>query len=167
MKPKSTLPQPPNSPVEPTHVPVSKPPRFQVHLVCRDTAIATPPKQIRIPQDVSDLLHSEIAPLDREVFYVIYLDTRNRVIGYELVSQGTLSASLVHPREIFKGAILANANAVILSHNHPSGDVTPSEEDITLNRRLSKAGELLGIEVLDHVILSASSKFHSMKEDGK
>jgi DNA repair protein RadC len=84
---------------------------------------------------------------------VALLDRKNRVIGINLVSIGSLTAAVVHPREVFKPAILANAAALIVCHNHPNGDVQPSQEDRTLTRRLVEAGKLLGMEVLDHIIL--------------
>ena len=98
---------------------------------------------------------------DREIFVALHLNARNQPVGHEVVSIG----SLVHPREIFKAAILSNSAGVILVHNHPSGDATPSREDIELTRRMVKAGEILGIEVLDHIIV-AGDRFLSMKETG-
>ncbi len=89
---------------------------------------------------------------DQERFVVACLDTKNRVQSVVLVTVGTLDASLVHPREVFKPAIIEGASSVILSHNHPSGNTTPSREDIQVTDRLTKAGELLGITVLDHII---------------
>ena len=89
---------------------------------------------------------------DREVFVCLHLSTKNQLISWEIVSVGSLNSSIVHPRELFKGAILANAASVVIAHNHPSGDSTPSGADIQLTRRLVKAGDVLGIEVLDHVV---------------
>ena len=88
-----------------------------------------------------------------EVFAILCLSTKHRVIGYHEVSRGTLDTALVHPREVFKAAILANAAAIILTHNHPSGDPTPSADDLTLTQRLVEAGRLLGIDVLDHIVI--------------
>ena len=93
----------------------------------------------------------------KEHFCVFFLDTQNRIIGRETVSIGTLNASLVHPRECFRTAILKNSAAVIFIHNHPSGSLEPSNEDIAVTRRLVDAGKLLGIEVLDHVIITRDS----------
>jgi len=90
---------------------------------------------------------------DRECIVAIHLDCKNKINSVETISVGTLNSTLTHPREVFKGAILANAAAIILGHNHPSGNPTPSQEDITLTRRLAEAGRILGIEVLDHIIL--------------
>ena len=105
------------------------------------------------PERVADLLREESRQQDVEQFRVVLLNTRRRLIGLESISQGTLDTLLVHPREVFKRAIAANASAVVLVHNHPSGDPTPSEADIKVTRDLIRAGQLLKIEVLDHVII--------------
>lgn len=91
----------------------------------------------------------------REVFATIHLDSKNRLLCVETVSVGSLSAAIVHPREVFKAALLSSAAALVLVHNHPSGDPTPSREDLELTQRLKEAGELLGIRVLDHVIIGS------------
>jgi len=124
-------------------------------------------KCVNGPADVAGLpfIMEELADCDREKFICLHLNTRNAVIAYDVVSIGTLSSSLVHPREVFKAAILSNSAALILCHNHPSGDPTPSADDIALTKRLVKAGNLLGIDVLDHVIVGGSS-FVSSKERG-
>jgi len=101
---------------------------------------------------------------DQEHFWVIILNTRNRIKFVELVSLGTLHATLVHPREVFRRAIRAGASSLILAHNHPSGDTKPSDDDITLTRRLSEVGRLIGIEVLDHIIIGNTTL--SFKEKG-
>lgn len=101
---------------------------------------------------------------DREEFIVIPLDAKNRVLGFHTVSVGSLTASIVHPREVFKVAILANAVAVILVHNHPSGDPTPSEEDRRVTSRLKAAGEELGIPVLDHLVIGDEG-YHSFADN--
>ncbi len=119
---------------------------------------------ISSPEDVDGLLRGRIANLDRENFVVVLLNTKNEVLGFPTVSVGTLSASLVHPREVFKPAIRASAAGVILAHNHPSGRVGPSREDREVTRRLKEASEIVGIEVLDHVILGDG--YFSMKEHG-
>ena len=105
------------------------------------------------PERIADLLREESRPQDVEQFRVVLLNTRRRLIGLETISQGTIDTLLVHPREVFKRAIAANASAVVLVHNHPSGDPTPSEADIKVTRDLIRAGQLLKIEVLDHVII--------------
>ena len=119
---------------------------------------------ISSPADVERLLRGRIANLDRENFVVVLLNTRNEVIETSTVSVGTLGASLVHPREVFKPAVRASAASVILAHNHPSGKVEPSREDREVTRRLGEAAGILGIEVLDHVIVGDGS--FSMKEHG-
>ena len=103
---------------------------------------------------------------DREQFACIHLTARNNPISLEIVSIGSLNSSLVHPREIFKAAIINNAAALILAHNHPSAETNPSRQDLELTKRLSQAGEILGIEVLDHIIVTSSGQFLSMKEAG-
>jgi DNA repair protein RadC len=108
---------------------------------------------------------TEIKDKPKEHFLCLYLNARNQVIHKEIISIGTLSASIVHPREVYVPAISYSAASIILAHNHPSGEPAPSKEDIELTRRLCKAGEIIGIEVLDHVIVS-SDDFVSLKEQG-
>lgn len=117
------------------------------------------------PADVHRLFGERLRHLDREHFVAVLLDTKNRVLASELISIGSLDASLVHPRELFKAAIRYSASAVILVHNHPSGDPTPSEADATCTRRLADAGRVLGIEVLDHVIIG-DGRYVSLRERG-
>ena len=105
------------------------------------------------PERIADLLREDNRFYDVECFQVVLLNTRRRLIRIEKISQGTLDTILVHPREVFKMAIAANASAIVLVHNHPSGDPTPSEADVKVTRDLIRAGQLLKIEVLDHVIL--------------
>ena len=119
---------------------------------------------ISSPADVERLLRGRIANLDRENFVVVLLNIKNEVIETSTVSVGTLSASLVHPREVFKPAIRASAASVVLAHNHPSGKVEPSREDREVTRRISEAAGILGVEVLDHVIVGDG--YFSMKEHG-
>jgi DNA repair protein RadC len=104
-----------------------------------------------------------ILPDDREGFAVLMLNARHEVTDASLVSVGSLNASIVHPREVFKAAILANAASIIVAHNHPSGDPDPSTEDLSITERLAKVGELVGITVLDHVIIGDKGRFHSMR----
>jgi DNA repair protein RadC len=100
---------------------------------------------------------------DKEHFCVFFLNTQNRIIGREIVSIGTLNTSLIHPRECFRTAILKNSAAVIFAHNHPSGSLEPSNEDMAVTKRLKDAGKLIGIEVLDHVIVTTEG-YKSFKE---
>jgi DNA repair protein RadC len=115
----------------------------------------------------SMLLQTYLSHVDREHFVVVLLDRKNQVIGLNTVSIGSLTASVVHPREVFKPAILSNAAAVILCHNHPSGSPLPSNEDRVLTARLVEAGKLLGINVLDHIILGdESQRYFSFADEG-
>ncbi|MEL5898274.1 DNA repair protein RadC [Clostridium sporogenes] len=110
---------------------------------------------INSPEKASSYFHSVMDEIyDKEAFVVAFLNTKNRVIDHEVVSVGTINSSIVHPREVFRNAIINKANSVILCHNHPSGDLTPSTEDINITRRLKETGNLLGIKVLDHLIIS-------------
>ena len=111
------------------------------------------PPLVDTPERVADLLREENRPYTVEHFQVLFLNTRRRLIGFQNLTQGTLDTILVHPREVFAAAIAKKAAAIILAHNHPSGDPTPSEADIRVTRDLIRAGQLLKIEVLDHVIL--------------
>lgn len=109
------------------------------------------------PERIADLLREQNRVYQVENFQVVLLNTRRRLIRWEPISQGTLDTLLVHPREVFKSAIAAGAAAIVLAHNHPSGDPTPSESDIKVTRDLIRAGQLLKIEVLDHIILGRQS----------
>ncbi len=122
---------------------------------------------IRSSANASEMLHRYLADVDREHFVILLLNRKNQVIGLHTVSIGSLTASVVHPRETFKVAILANATAMICGHNHPSGDPTPSTEDKALTSRLVEAGEILGIQVLDHVIVGdGSQRYFSFADEG-
>ena len=123
------------------------------------------------PERIADLLRAEGRAREVEQFRVVLLNTRRRLIRVETISQGTLDTLLVHPREVFKVAIAANASAMVLAHNHPSGDPTPSEADIKVTRDLIRAGQLLKIDVLDHVIIGKptterAKDFVSLRELG-
>jgi len=139
-------------------------PVYKLQLVQEGTAATMP---VTGPAELAFHL-KEIATADREHMVVIFLDTKNRPIGRQVVSIGTLNATLVHPREVFKAALIAGgsgANAVILGHNHPSGDLTPSREDDDVTRKIARAGALLCIPLLDHVILSPDGSFYSYKNE--
>jgi len=120
---------------------------------------------IRSPADVHRHFHTRLRDAPHEVFLVLLLDGRHRVIRPVLTSQGTFTASLVHPREVFGPALREPAAAIVLVHNHPSGDPTPSREDREITARLASAGELLGIPVLDHVVV-AEEGYTSLREAG-
>lgn len=118
---------------------------------------------IRMPKDAAKYVGDDLRHLQQEHFVVLLLDTKNCVISQELITVGTLNSSIVHPREVFRPAIKKSVSAIILVHNHPSGDSTPSKEDIEVTERLIKAGKLIGIDVLDHVIIGGSS-YTSLRE---
>lgn len=121
--------------------------------------------QVRDAKAVYEAFRAHFDPVDREQFLALILDGRNRLLGFNLVAIGTLTSALVHPREVFKAAILANAAAIILVHNHPSGDPEPSAEDRALTSRLKEAGEILGIRILDHIVIG-DGRFCSLSEEG-
>lgn len=120
---------------------------------------------IRSPHDVSQLMMEELRYLQKEHFVCLFLNTKNHVIGQETLSIGSLNASIVHPREVFLAAIKRSSASIICVHNHPSGDPTPSPEDIDITRRLVEAGSVIGIDVLDHVIIGDLTSV-SLKELG-
>jgi len=122
-------------------------------------------KVIRLPRDVADIMIPEMRDLKQEHFVCLFLNTKNRIIGKQTIFVGSLDASIVHPREVFKEAIKRSSAAVICLHNHPSGDPTPSREDIEVTRTLRQAGEVVGISVLDHVIIGYD-RYISLKEAG-
>ena len=123
---------------------------------------------IHSPQDVANLLMAEMAFLDQEHFRVLLLNTRNQVLAVKEVYKGNVSSAVIRAGEVFQEAVRSNCPAVILVHNHPSGDPTPSQEDVQVTRQLLEAGKLLDIEVLDHVIIgqATSGGFVSLKERG-
>jgi len=125
-----------------------------------------PGMPVRDAAAVQAHFRGRLPQLEREVFYVLLLDGKNRVQGEVLVSEGSLTAALVHPREVFAPAIRAAAAALILVHNHPSGDPTPSPEDRAITERLRRVGELVGIRVLDHVVIGRPG-WTSMAEEGR
>ena len=120
---------------------------------------------VKNPEGVVKAIRASIQDKAKEHFKLILLNPRNKIIGISTISIGTLNASLVHPREVFKDAIVHSAASVVLAHNHPSGDPEPSEDDIAITKRLIEAGKILGIEVMDHIII-AKNGFFSFKERG-
>ena len=140
--------------------------RYRLLLV-KDGSVPTSwDRQLRQSRDVADLMAPVFAGLDREAFFIVLLDGKNRATGINLVSLGSLTAALVHPREVFKAAIAGSAAAVVLLHNHPSGDPSPSSEDLALTKRLCEVGDLVGIKVLDHIVLGDGGAFRSLADDG-
>lgn len=122
-------------------------------------------RKIRSPQDAYELLSSFLGPVDREHFLLLCLDTKNQPTCIQTVHIGSLNSSIVHPREVFKSAILSNSASIIVGHNHPSNITTPSTEDVEVTQRLKEAGSILGIELIDHLILCENT-FLSLKERG-
>jgi DNA repair protein RadC len=120
---------------------------------------------VKTPDDVVGLVRGRLKGKRKEYFLALLLDTRNRLIKVAEISVGSLEGSLVHPREVFKEAISATAASVVFAHNHPSGDPTASEEDIGLTKRLAEVGEIVGIDVLDHIIIG-DKNFLSLKREG-
>ncbi len=141
-------------------------PIYRVTLVRESTLAYHDVPQMRSSKDVATLLRAYLKEVDREYFVVFFLDQKNRLTGIHTVSMGSLTASVVHPREVFKGAILAQAAAIIGGHNHPSGDVQPSREDRALTARLYQAGKLLGIHMLDHIIVGSEGHYFSFADEG-
>lgn len=120
--------------------------------------------KVSSPEVIANLVMDSMKHLEKEHFDVAILDTKNQIISIDNISIGTLNSSIVHPRDVFNIAIKKSANALILIHNHPSGDPTPSKEDISITNRLIESGEIVGIKVLDHIIIG-NDRFLSMKEE--
>ena len=134
----------------------------------RRVSVASEMQKFKIssPQDIGNVYMEELRYKKKEIFRVVLLNTKNVIIGSKDISEGSLNASIVHPREVFLEAIKKSANKMILMHNYPSGDPTPSSEDINITKRLISAGQIVGIEILDHVIIGDGS-FYSFKENGQ
>jgi len=122
-------------------------------------------RRVRCPRDVAELMMPEMKGLDREYFKAVLLDTKNGILKIVTVAIGSLNAALVHPREIFKEAVVASAAGMIIVHNHPTGNPEPSREDTDLTERFARCGELMGIDVVDHIIIGGDD-FVSMRERG-
>ena len=139
--------------------------RYDIRLVRDGRLTLEDTPIIRRPEDTLPILAAELSELAYERFIALGMSTRNHVIAVLPVSSGNLNSSIVHPRELFQRAILSNCASIILAHNHPSGDPTPSPDDVSLTRKLVEAGQLLDIPILDHVILGYG-KYVSFKEKG-
>ena len=120
---------------------------------------------IGCPQDVFNLLGPEMSPLAQEQLRVLLLNTRNGVMAQRVIYQGNVNSSIVRPAEVFRAAIIESAPSIIISHNHPSGDPTPSPEDAKITRELVEGGKLLGIDLMDHIVI-AGDRYVSLKEKG-
>lgn len=161
-----------SEPLEATTYPISpsktgikeKPNKYQTFLNMRLEVVRENPVdciQIRSSEDAVNAFHEESLKYPNEYFKCIHLNSKNFVLGVELISIGSLTSSLVHPREVFKGATINNSASVILFHNHPSGDTEPSKDDIEITHRLKCAGDILGIKVIDHLIFGSKGKHFS------
>ena len=149
----------------PDEVPTPLPSWCFVRLVREPGTASRVAVKIRGPGDVQRLLRERVQQLDQEAFYIVALDSQSQVRAVHEVSRGILNSSLVHPREVFRAAILAGAAGIILVHNHPSGDPTPSADDRAVTRQMVDAGRLLDVPVYDHVIL-AGERYVSFAEAG-
>src|SRR5215467_11457224 len=140
-------------------------PIYRVTLV-REGKMPTYESRIRSSASAYTVLQEYLDGVDREHFVVMLLDQKNSAIGLHTVSIGSLTASIVAPREVFKVAILANCANILIAHNHPSGDCQPSKEDRAITQRLKEAGALLGINVLDHLVIGAEGRYFSFADEG-
>nr|WP_302595408.1 JAB domain-containing protein [uncultured Cellulosilyticum sp.] len=123
-------------------------------------------RRIQSTSDADELVRQFLEELDREAMIVIALNAKSEPTCLQVISIGSISASIVHPREVFKVAILSNAYSILLAHNHPSGDTTPSQEDIKITKRIKSASEIMGIPLLDHLIIGCDG-YYSFKENGE
>jgi len=130
-----------------------------------ETFIEEPKRKICSPKDVYAFMFPKMREQKKEKFVTLYLDTKNQILKEETVSIGSLNASIVHPREVFKGALELSSASIIVIHNHPSGDPSPSREDIMVTEKLCDGGKLLGIDVLDHIIIG-DGRYVSLKDEG-
>ncbi len=144
---------------------VCETPIYKVMLV-REASISIPNKSIQTPEDAARIVTEYLSGVDREHFVGLYLNSANNLIAIHTVSVGTLNSSLVHPREVFKLALMVNAASVIVSHNHPSGNIEPSSEDIAITKQLVEAGKILGVPLHDHIIVTEGNGFTSFVERG-
>ncbi len=131
----------------------------------RLSCVQTKQAVINSPSDLADVLIARMGHFKQERFDVVLLDTKNKIIGIKNIFKGSLASTLVHPREVFKFAIKKSSASIILAHNHPSGDLNPSQEDIKLTKRMIEAGEIVGIDVLDHLII-VNNNYNSLKNRG-
>ncbi len=137
----------------------------QVKMV-KERSVLYSTRRIQSTSDADELVRQFLDELDREAMIVVTLNAKSEPTCLQVISIGSLSASIVHPREVFKVAILSNAYSILLAHNHPSGDTTPSQEDIKLTKRIKNASDIMGISLLDHLIIG-SDGYYSFKENGE
>ena len=140
-------------------------PVYKVMLV-HETNVSASERYIRSPEDAVKIVIDYLHGVDREHMVGLYLNSANRLIGIHTVTIGILNSSLVHPREVYKLAYMMNAASIIISHNHPSGNVEPSSEDIAITKQLAEAGKILGIPLHDHIIVTENNGYTSFAERG-
>jgi DNA repair protein RadC len=140
-------------------------PMYKISMI-RDGSVCADRQTVTSSRDVLPILRDYFEHHDREEMLCVLLDAKHRIIGINSVSVGSLTLSIVHPRETFKAAIASNCAAIILSHNHPSGDPAPSQEDRQLTTRLKECGTLLGIPVLDHLVIGEGARYFSFADTG-
>jgi DNA repair protein RadC len=133
------------------------------HRIAKSRLVAS--TSIRTPRDAADILMEQLRYLQKEHFVCLFLNSKNHIIAQETLSMGSLNASIVHPREVFRAAIKCSSASIVCAHNHPSGDPTPSPEDIQITKRLIEAGAIVGIDVLDHLVIG-DGIYVSLKEKG-
>ena len=133
------------------------------HRIAKSRLVAS--TSIRTPRDAADILMEQLRYLQKEHFVCLFLNSKNHIIAQETLSMGSLNASIVHPREVFRAAIKCSSASIVCAHNHPSGDPTPSPEDIQITKRLIEAGAIVGIDVLDHLVIGDGT-YVSLKEKG-
>lgn len=149
---------------EQNHVPAKRVDIVSLRMV-KETSLLYKDRNIRSPQDGYKLFKQFLGELDREYFVVMCLDVKNQPTAINVCHIGSLNASIVHPREVMKTAIMSNSASIIVAHNHPSGKPAPSQEDIEVTKRLAEAGSIIGIELMDHLIIGEDT-FISLKEKG-
>ncbi|AKB81616.1 DNA repair protein RadC [Methanosarcina barkeri 3] len=130
-----------------------------------ETFVEEPKRKVCSPKDVYILMYPKMREQKKEKFITLCLDTKNQILKEEVISIGSLNASIVHPREVFKSALMESSASVIMVHNHPSGDPSPSREDIMVTEKMVEGGKLLGIDVLDHIIIG-EGRYVSLKDEG-
>jgi len=149
---------------EQNHVPAKRVDIVSLRMV-KESSLLYKDRNVRSPQDGYKLFKQFLGELDREYFVVMCLDVKNQPTAINVCHIGSLNASIVHPREVMKTAIMSNSASIIVAHNHPSGKPEPSQEDIDVTKRLAEAGKILGIELMDHLIIGEDT-FISLKEKG-
>ncbi len=132
----------------------------------RESSVLYSNRKVESPNEGVELVRKYLENFDREKLIVVGVDNRNQPTFIDTISIGTINSSLVHPREVFKSAILSNSESIIMFHNHPSGETEASKEDINITYRIKEAGNIIGINLIDHIIIGSNGRFSSLKEKG-